>query len=223
VAHELNNPLGIIETLRTWILDLVPEQGVAPVDVPEIIDSAKKIGDQVERCRCITHDLLKFSRRIESERVSADLNSLLREMLQMVEHGAKADNVRFQLEAGDLPPVVTSPSRLQQIILNILNNAVDAMEGRGGAVKIRTVALDGAVQIIFKDSGCGIPEENLHRIFDPFFTTKPVGKGTGLGLAVCYGLVQQLGGKLDVQSRVGVGTTFTLSLPHTPPETQHHT
>ena len=218
VAHELNNPLGIIETLRTWILDLTPEQGVAADDVPEIIDSARKIGDQVERCRRITHDLLKFSRKVESERTMTDVNALLREMLQMVEHRAKADNVTFHLDAADLPSFVTSPSRLQQIVLNILNNAVDAMEGRGGTVMIRTLAAGDAVRMIFKDSGCGIPEEILGRIFEPFFTTKPVGKGTGLGLAVCYGLVQQMGGTLEAQSQVGVGTTFTLTLPVSPPQ-----
>ncbi len=218
VAHELNNPLGIIETLRTWILDLMPEKGPAEADVPEVIDSARKIGDQVERCRRITHDLLKFSRRVESERTLTDINALLVEMLQMVEHRAKADNVAFHLEAGALPSIVTSPSRLQQIILNILNNAVDAMEGRGGTVTVRTGMRGGAVEMVFKDTGCGIPEENLQRIFEPFFTTKPVGKGTGLGLAVCYGLVQQMGGTLEVQSRVGAGTTFTLTLPATSAE-----
>ena len=218
VAHELNNPLGIIETLRTWIMDLVPEQGLAHEDVPEVIDSARKIGDQVERCRRITHDLLKFSRRVESERTRTDINALLGEMLGMVEHRAKADNVRFEFEPGPLPILVTSPSRLQQIVLNILNNAVDAMEVRGGLVAVRTWAREDSIQISFKDSGCGIPEENLQRVFEPFFTTKPVGKGTGLGLAVCYGLVQQLGGELEVQSRVGIGTTFTLTLPVVPPE-----
>jgi two-component system NtrC family sensor kinase len=217
VAHELNNPLGIIETLRTWILDLVTEKGLAEGDVPEVMDAATKIGGQVERCRRITHDLLKFSRRVEAERVEVDLNALVREMLQMVEHRAKAENVSLQLEEAALPAIVSSPSQLQQILLNILNNAVDAMEGKGGSVKVRTRALEGAVQIVFKDSGCGIPQENLERIFQPFFTTKPVGKGTGLGLAVCYGSLQQLGGKIEVQSRVGIGTTFTLTLPVHPP------
>lgn len=213
VAHELNNPLGIIETLRTWILDLLPEGGPAPADVREISDSATKIGEQVDRCRRITHDLLKFSRRVESGSAPVEVNALLEEMARMVEHRAKADDVTIRLDAGPLPPVATSAAWLQQIVLNVLNNAVDAMEGRGGTVTVRTGMRGGAVEMVFKDTGCGIPEENLQRIFEPFFTTKPVGKGTGLGLAVCYGLVQQMGGTLGVESRVGAGTTFTLTLP----------
>jgi two-component system NtrC family sensor kinase len=218
VAHEINNPLANIETLRTWILDLATAGPAAPEDIAEIVDSARKIGDQVERCRRITHDLLKFSRRVESERNSIDLNSLLDEMVQMIEHRARTENVTVEMRPGTLPNVVTSPSKLQQIVVNILNNAVDAMEGKGGTVQITTRAAGGGVQVDFKDTGCGISEENLAKIFQPFFTTKPVGRGTGLGLAVCYGLAQQLGGSLAVDSTLGVGTTFRLTLPIRPPD-----
>lgn len=217
VAHEINNPLGIIEALRTWVLDLVTEKGVASEDIPEVIESAQRIGDQVERCRRITHDLLKFSHKVEAERSRFDLNALLEEMVQMVQHRARAENIEIKLDLAKLPPIVGSPSRLQQIILNILNNAVDAMEGKSGTISIRARALEGLVEVDFKDTGCGIPQENLARIFEPFFTTKPVGKGTGLGLAVCYGLAQQMGGSLKVQSQAGVGTTFTLAIPFEPP------
>ncbi len=212
VAHEINNPLANIETLRTWILDVAtPVPG--PDAVEEINDAARKIGDQVERCRRITHDLLKFSRQVEAERTTTDLNALLREMVQMVEHRVRSEAVRFTIEGAPLPELVGSPSKIQQIVMNILNNAVDAMEGRGGTVVLRTRATGEWVEVDFVDSGCGIREEHLGRIFEPFFTTKPVGKGTGLGLAVCYGLVQQMGGQLSVQSQVGVGTTLTLRLP----------
>jgi two-component system NtrC family sensor kinase len=217
VAHELNNPLGIIEVLRTWIQDLLADGGEAESVRAEVNDSAAKIGDQVERCRRITHDLLKFSRRTESDRVSTDAVALVKEMLQMVEHRARAENIQFDLEAAGPAPIVTSPSRLQQIVLNILNNAVDAMEGKGGSVKIGVEPGEGGIRMTFRDSGCGIPAENLQKVFEPFFTTKPVGKGTGLGLAVCYGLVQQMGGLIEIQSVVGAGTTFILTLPKTPP------
>jgi two-component system NtrC family sensor kinase len=218
VAHEINNPLGIIETLKTWIQDLVGERGPAPEDVPELLDATQKIGDQVERCRRITHDLLKFSRKVEAELAEVDLNGLLGEMVEMVTHRARAENIRFETDLEELPRIVASPSKLQQIVVNILNNAVDAMEGKGGVVSLRTRYSGGSVQVDFKDTGCGIPKENLAKIFEPFFTTKPVGRGTGLGLAVCYGLAQQVGGNLEVQSREGVGTTFTLTLPVTPRE-----
>ena len=213
VAHEINNPLGIIETLKTWILDLVTEKGVAPEDLPEVMDSAQKIGDQVDRCRRITHDLLKFSRKVEAEQVVTDLNALIGEMVQMVQHRAKAENIEFALDLQPIPSFITSPSKLQQIALNLLNNAVDAMERKGGTISIRTRRSGSSVTVDFKDTGCGIAPENLARIFEPFFTTKPVGRGTGLGLAVCYGLAQHMGGSLEVQSKVGSGTTFTLTLP----------
>jgi two-component system NtrC family sensor kinase len=217
VAHEINNPLGIIETLKTWILDLVTEQGVAKEDLSEVIESTRKIGDQVERCRRITHDLLKFSRRTESERAEVDLNALLSEMVEMVQHRARAENITFTLDFGRIPKIEGSPSRLQQVFLNLLNNAVDAMERGGGTVTVRTRPVPQGVRAEVSDTGCGIPEENLSRIFEPFFTTKPVGRGTGLGLAVCYGLVVQMGGRLEVRSQVGAGTTFTLTLPLGPP------
>jgi two-component system NtrC family sensor kinase len=217
VAHEINNPLGIIETLKTWILDLVTPQGVRSEDLPEVLDSARKIGDQVERCRRITHDLLKFSRKVEGEQASLDLNALLREMVEMVQHRARAENVSFRLDLAPLPTLVASPSKLQQIVLNILNNAVDALEGRGGTVTLTSRAKRDRVVVAFSDNGPGIPPENLHRIFEPFFTTKPVGRGTGLGLAVCYGLAQQMGGTLEAESRPGEGATFILTLPLRPP------
>ncbi len=217
VAHEINNPLGIIETLKTWILDLVTPAGVRGEDVPEVIDSAQKIGDQVERCRRITHDLLKFSRKVETEQVLTDVNALLGDMVQMIQHRARAENIAFETDLQGVPPLLTSPSKIQQILVNLLNNAVDSMEGRGGTIFLSTRVRGRAIKVILRDTGCGIPPENLSRIFEPFFTTKPVGKGTGLGLAVCYGLAHQMGGDLEVESRVGEGTTFTLTIPLSPP------
>jgi two-component system, NtrC family, sensor kinase len=215
VAHEINNPLANIETLRTWILDLVTEEGLAAQDVPEVIASTRKIGDQVERCRLITHDLLRFSRRSDSGRVSTNLEGLVREMIDMIEHRARSENVHFEirLDSSPLPALLLSTSKLQQVLLNILNNAVDAMDGKGGTVKVAIRRAGTKVRIAITDSGSGIAPEHLPRIFEPFFTTKPVGKGTGLGLAVCYGLVQQMNGVLTAESKVGVGSTFTLTLP----------
>jgi two-component system, NtrC family, sensor kinase len=220
IAHEINNPLANIETLRTWILDLVTEEGLAAQDVPEVIASARKIGDQVERCRLITHDLLRFSRRSDSGRVSTNVEGLVGEMVEMIEHRARSENVRFEIhpDPSPLPMLLLSSSKLQQVLLNILNNAVDAMGGKGGTVKLVIRRAGSKVRIAITDSGSGIAPEHLPRIFEPFFTTKPVGKGTGLGLAVCYGLVQQMDGILTVESKVGVGSTFTLTLPLNPAE-----
>jgi two-component system NtrC family sensor kinase len=220
VAHEINNPLANIETLRTWILDLVTDEGLAAEDVAEVIASTRKIGDQVERCRLITHDLLRFSRRSDSGRASTNLEALVREMIEMIEHRARSENVHFEIrpDASPLPPLLLSSSKLQQVLLNILNNAVDAMEGKGGKVTVVIRRAGSKVRIAVTDSGSGIAPEHLPRIFEPFFTTKPVGKGTGLGLAVCYGLVQQMNGALTAESKVGAGSTFTLTLPIEPAE-----
>ncbi|MEW6757782.1 MAG: HAMP domain-containing sensor histidine kinase, partial [Acidobacteriota bacterium] len=182
-----------------------------------VMDSAQKIGDQVERCRRITHDLLKFSRKVETEQVPTDVNALLGDMVQMIQHRARAENIAFETDLQGVPPLLTSPSKIQQILVNLLNNAVDSMEGRGGTIFLSTRVRGRAMKVTLRDTGCGIPPENLSRIFEPFFTTKPVGKGTGLGLAVCYGLAHQMGGDLEVESRVGEGTTFTLTIPLSPP------
>ncbi len=106
-----------------------------------------------------------------------------------------------------------SPTELQQVLMNLINNSLDAIDRRGGRVEVRTRAEEGFVVIEVEDDGPGIPEAYLPRVFDPFFTTKPVGKGTGLGLSICYGIITRMGGKISVNSAVGVGTSFNLRIP----------
>jgi ActR/RegA family two-component response regulator/anti-sigma regulatory factor (Ser/Thr protein kinase) len=128
-----------------------------------------------------------------------------------------APAVRVRL-AADLPDITAAPADLQQLIGNLVNNAVDAVEGRdGAAVEVATAREDDGLVLTVKDNGHGIPPEILERIFDPFFTTKPVGKGTGLGLSICYGIVSKMGGEISVDSAVGEGTTFQVTLPLAPP------
>ncbi len=115
--------------------------------------------------------------------------------------------------AEDLPLLRLSVSELQQVFLNLINNAIDAMEKKGGNLTVRTRQEDRLVVVEMADTGAGIPEANLPRIFDPFFTTKPVGKGTGLGLAICYGIIKKMGGEIKVRSTLNVGTTFSVYLP----------
>jgi two-component system, NtrC family, sensor kinase len=115
--------------------------------------------------------------------------------------------------APDLPKVEVSPSELQQVLLNMINNSLDAMDPKGGIVKITSTVSGKHVLVDVADTGAGIPRANLQRIFDPFFTTKPVGKGTGLGLSICYGIMKKMGGDLTVNSAVGIGTTFHIHIP----------
>jgi two-component system NtrC family sensor kinase len=130
---------------------------------------------------------------------------------------AKYNKVNIKTElTPDLPYVTLSPSEMQQVMLNLINNSIDAMEKTGGTIKIGTKISKlekNHIVITVEDDGPGIPEANLNRIFDPFFTTKPVGKGTGLGLSICYGIVEKMGGKIDVKSSVNAGTRFRIWIP----------
>jgi two-component system NtrC family sensor kinase len=145
------------------------------------------------------------------------LNDLIEEIVDLSAQMAKHNKVTITTELEpDLPYVTLSPSEMQQVLLNLINNAIDAMDKTGGTVHIATkiskLEKDHIV-ITVQDNGPGIPEANLSRIFDPFFTTKPVGKGTGLGLSICYGIVQKMGGKIDVNSTLGQGTKFRIWIP----------
>jgi two-component system NtrC family sensor kinase len=214
LAHEINNPLATIHTLQTWIRDLATTSPISEDDRKEILDSTAKIAEQVERCKTITQGLLKFSRRVETKAEALDLNRLLEELATFSQTRACIENATVQTALGLLPPIVAPPGHLQQIFVNLLNNALDAVAGKpNGMVLIRSRYTDGIIKVEISDNGCGILPENLSSIFLPFFTTKPVGQGTGLGLAICYGLVQDIGGTMRVESRVGMGTTFIVELP----------
>jgi two-component system NtrC family sensor kinase len=222
VAHEINNPLAIILTEKQILLDMA---AYAPHLDEEfkgsLQESLTQIDTQVNRCKRITHNLLRFSRRTRSIIEEVDLNAFLREVVELMEREAKSGGIRFILETDpELKPVLSDPSQLQQVFLNLITNAIDAHDGKPyGTIRITSRADEEnkKILLIFADSGSGIPKENLDKIFDPFFTTKPVGRGTGLGLSICYGIMQRLGGRILVQSEPGSGTEFTLEIPFRPP------
>jgi two-component system, NtrC family, sensor kinase len=162
-------------------------------------------------------NLKNFSRLDRSKTASFDLNEGLESTLLLARHELKGHNVKTHF--GDIPPITCSPSQINQVFLNLINNAAQAIEGSRGVVTITTRRTDAAhIAVEVHDNGKGIPAEVLPRIFDPFFTTKEVGKGTGLGLSIVYKIVKQHGGTINVDSNVGVGTRFTVVLPLTPPE-----
>ena len=138
-----------------------------------------------------------------------------------MEREARAGGIKFIAELDPaLPPIISDPSQLQQVFLNLITNAIDAHDDKPyGSIRIKTTAneIDRGVEVAIKDEGSGIAPENMEKIFDPFFTTKPVGKGTGLGLSICYSIMKQLGGHIAVQSEVGRGTEFTIFIPDNPP------
>ena len=139
-------------------------------------------------------------------------------MIGLTSQKTRYANVHIEpSSAPDLPSIQASPSELQQVLLNLVNNAIDAIERPGGTVTVTTRPDGDEVVLEVQDTGKGIPEANLARIFDPFFTTKPVGQGTGLGLSICYGIVEKMGGRITVESEIEKGTTFTVFLPREAP------
>ncbi|MBZ4660792.1 MAG: hypothetical protein JG766_2715 [Desulfacinum sp.] len=215
IAHEINNPVAIMVEEAGWVEDLLGdlEKG-EPLDVEEVRRSLNQIRTQGARCKEITHKLLSFARRTDPTVQQVQLNKLVQEVVGLVEQRAKYAGVRIRTHLTDgIPWVSMSPAEMQQVLLNLVNNALDAMEKTGGTLDITTRFEDGRVIVDVADTGEGIPPANLQRIFDPFFTTKPVGRGTGLGLSICYGIVKKMGGDITVNSAVGVGTAFHVYLP----------
>ncbi|HCY85624.1 MAG TPA: two-component sensor histidine kinase [Desulfobacteraceae bacterium] len=215
VAHEINNPVAIMVEEAGWIQDLLEEEEFAKsTNLDEFQRALRQIKTQGNRCKEITHKLLSFARRTESNSQEISINTLLLELVDLTKQRTKYNNVSVKLDMRDeLPVIPASSTEMQQIFLNLVNNAIDAMDTSGGVVNITTRFTDNKITVAISDTGPGIPKSNLDRIFDPFFTTKPVGKGTGLGLSICYGIVKKMGGQIQVKSEVGTGTTFTVSLP----------
>jgi PAS domain S-box-containing protein len=213
VAHEINNPIGIIASRSELILEDA-ERNALP---PEVRRDLAVIRAHAERIGRTTQSLLAFARQRPAEKVAVDLNRFVRDALRPAERELRARRVRLAVELGpDLPRVHADPAQLSQVLANLLTNARDAV-GEGGEILVRT-GLDpegpGGVRLVVRDTGVGIPEEHLGRIFEPFFTTKPT--GAGLGLAMCYGIIRDHGGSIAVESRPGQGTIFVLSLPRHP-------
>jgi len=209
IAHEMNNPLGIMTT-RIEVMLLDAEQQQLPAQVLEDLQVLHRASQRVAR---IAASLRSFARHTPGDRVPLDLNAIVDESLQLVQKPLAADNVQIvaSLDRG-LPPILGDATTLHQVLMNLLTNAREAMT-TGGQIRIETSPADrpGWIRLLVADTGAGIPAEEISRIFDPFFTTKRT--GTGLGLSVTYGIIQEHGGTVDVQSRPGAGTTFILSFP----------
>jgi two-component system NtrC family sensor kinase len=214
VVHEINNPLATIAACAESLEKRIEEGAFGDSsDAEDLREYLGLIRDEAFRCKQITNGLLDFSRLRTGNRVPINLADLIKMTARLVTHQQRGDNIEIALEAPkDFPCVLGDEGQLQQAVVALATNAIDAMPD-GGKLTLRVSSPGAHVIVEIKDTGVGIPAENLTKIFDPFFTTKDVGHGTGLGLAVCYGIVSEHGGRLDVRSTVGVGTTFTISLP----------
>jgi two-component system NtrC family sensor kinase len=219
IAHEINNPVAIMVEEAGWIEDLLEEEDLKEgKNLEEFQRALKQIRVQGYRCKDITHNLLSFARKTDGKVKKLQLNALIEEMVRLSGQRAKFGNVAIETDLMvDLPLVDASEIELQQVFLNLINNALDAMEKGGGTLKITTHVANEekfhGVVVDIADTGPGIPKVNLAKIFDPFFTTKPVGKGTGLGLSICYGIINKMGGEISVDSILGEGTTFHIHFP----------
>lgn len=215
IAHEINNPVAIMVEEAGWSLDLLEEEEFKESEnLAEYIRALKQIQTQGKRCKEITHKLLSFARKTDAQTEEVVLNDLVEEIVELSAQRAKYGNVTIHCKlSNNIPPLHMSQTEIQQVLLNLINNALYAMEKQGGSMDITTCIEENDLIVEVADTGPGIPQANLQRIFDPFFTTKPVGKGTGLGLSICYGIVKKMGGKIDVQSIIGVGTTFRIVIP----------
>jgi hypothetical protein len=210
IAHEMNNPLGIITT-RIEVMLLDAEQQGLP---PEVVEDLQVLHRASQRVAKIAASLRSFARQAPAERMTIDLNGVVEETLLLMEKPLAADKIRVSARLDrTLPPISGDSLTLSQVLMNLLTNAREAMP-EGGEIRIATEPVaerPGWIRLLVADTGHGIPAEELSRIFDPFFTTKR--SGTGLGLSVTYGIIHDHGGTVDVQSQPGRGTTFTLTLP----------
>jgi len=214
VVHEINNPLATISACAESLESRLNEGAFD--NSPEVEDLREYLGlirSEAFRCKSITNGLLDFSRTRASDHSFVNLGEVITSAIRLLSHQKRSSAVEFKVEiAENLLPVSGDPGQLQQAIIALATNALDAMVING---VLTIVAKNSANKVVVEviDNGVGIEAENLTKIFEPFFTTKEIGKGTGLGLAVCYGILTEHGGTLDVQSTQGVGTTFTITLP----------
>ncbi|WP_319542453.1 ATP-binding protein [uncultured Pseudodesulfovibrio sp.] len=224
IAHEINNPVAIMIEEAGWVSDLLEDEKAQITAASEIDRALRQVRTQGQRCKDITHKLLSFARQSDSRLTEISLPSLIEEVVDISMQQAKYAKVDFSLDLDtELPRINASTTELQQVLLNLVNNSIQAMEPVGGVLSISCNAEIENVVISVADTGPGIPAANLSRIFDPFFTTKPVGKGSGLGLSICFGIIHQMGGEIDVESAVGKGTRFNIRLPFPPHNTNQET
>lgn len=223
VAHEINNPLSGVLNLSKLMQRILTDDGVPTSRVQEFRRYLSQVINETARVGRIVSDLLAFSRRSKPQSKRTDLNEIVRNTISLLSHKLKLSNVEVEENlAPDLPAVRCDSSQMQQVVINLVMNGAEATQPRGnGKVIVRTSTRSDEKTAVLEveDNGEGIPSEFLSKIFDPFFTTKGEGKGVGLGLSVVYGIVEAHGGELEVNSSLGKGTVFTVTLPLAADET----
>lgn len=210
IAHEINNPLTnaslAVQTLKLKLQ--------ASDNGDQIVEKLEAVERNIDKASRIARELLQFSRQRESEFAPVNMNSVVRAAMTLLQY--KVKNILVKQDLAEVPDVMADAGKLEQVFINILSNAVEAMPG-GGTITIETARVGAGVRVRIQDTGGGIPEKNLSRVFDPFFTTKETGRGTGLGLSICYGIIKDHHGTIDVTSVMEKGTTVTITIPERKP------
>lgn len=214
IAHEINNPVAIMVQEAGWIEDLLAEEDLKNFkNVTEFKKSLNEVNIQGQRCKEITKKLLSFARKTSAKIEEVQVNDLIREIVAITNMEAyNKISMTTRLDGG-VPTIYGNQTEIQQVLLNLINNALYFLEKDGGEISIISKLEAQHVLIVVEDDGPGIPESNIKRVFDPFFTTKPVGDGSGLGLSIIFGIIHKMGGEIDVHSVVNKGTRFEIRLP----------
>jgi signal transduction histidine kinase len=206
IAHEIGNPLTSISSIAQVI-----KRKNSDEQIGNYINDILKNIDRISR---IVRELVDFSRPSSYKKAATNINDIIKSSVGIIKYDRRAKDLTFILDLDDdLPETVAFSDQLLQVFLNILINGVDASEGFDNRIEVSSQAKNGTIIVRIRDYGCGIPEKHLHHIFEPFYTTKEVGRGTGLGLTVSYGIIQQLGGEILVTSQENQGSTFEISIP----------
>jgi len=225
VVHEINNPIAGILNLIMLMQRIVEEGELGQNDIDQFQKYLRLMETETRRTSRIVSNLLAFSRQSKMEPKRVNLNRLIEQTIFINSNLLKIDGVKVVTNLDpDLPDLMGSEDQLQQVFMNLVSNATEAMEAAGGGILTigsSHILKEDSLQVNFKDTGSGIPQENISKLFEPFFTTKKKGKGVGLGLSVAYGIVREHGGSIKVTSDLGKSTTFQVELPLKSASTRH--
>jgi two-component system NtrC family sensor kinase len=219
MAHEINNPLAVILQKTGWMEDLLLEEDFRnSKNFEEYEESIKIIEEYVERARKVVHSMLGYARKMEPHLEDVDINGVINQTIDMLENYARINNIDIQTDLEkDIPIIAGDEAQLQQVFMNLISNAIDAI-GKNGLVQVKSRRIETNITVSIRDDGPGIPQDQQKKVFDPFFTTKRTGNGTGLGLWVTYDIIKRMGGTITLKSEMEKGATFMVSLPIIVPE-----
>ncbi|MCB2170589.1 MAG: GHKL domain-containing protein [Deltaproteobacteria bacterium] len=219
VAHEINNPLAVILQKTGWLEDLLAEEEFRESDnIAEFRKTIAKIEEHVERARKVVHNMLGYARKMEPRLEDVDVNDTIHQTITILENHARINNIDIQVDLAETIPIIAGDqAQLQQVFLNLISNAIDAI-GSNGAIEVDSRRRDDVIVVNIRDDGPGLSEEKMRKIFDPFYTTKESGKGTGLGLWVSHSIISKMGGNIHVKNNSDKGAVFTVEIPIVIPE-----